>query len=49
MPIREIGYTCRFAKFNTREKSVFKKICKSRKLIRLRYTLHSNYQLLNNY
>ena len=30
---REIGYTCRFAKFNAREKSVFKKICESRNLI----------------
>ena len=28
-----IGYTCRFAKFNTCEKSVFKKICESRNSI----------------
>ena len=33
----EIGYTCRFAKFNTREKSVFKKIYESRNLIPLSY------------
>ena len=31
---REIGYICLFAKFNTREKSVFKKIRESRNLIR---------------
>ena len=36
---REIGYTCRFAKFNTREKTVFKKIHESRNLIPLRYAL----------
>ena len=33
---REIGNTCRFAKFNTREKSMFKKIRESRNLIPLR-------------
>ena len=36
---REIGDTCRFAKFDTREKFVFKKICESRNLITLRYYL----------
>ena len=31
---REINYKCRFAKFNTREKSIFKKFRESRNLIR---------------
>ena len=44
--IREIGYTCRFAKFKTREKSVFTKSRESRNLIPLKSNTFKVYNFI---